>query len=279
MKILLIAAVIIECAVLVCLTIFKKWTKKTFIAVSALTALCCVGVGAVIVGGQMSASPVDQRALLYMAARLLAEDYIGAKLEVLSVVSDETCELYDCRSVRALSYNLNEAYKTAEEYLLSFEGGEFEEIILEASDKETPVADDSRQRIVTAALDSIAATESESLQWEAEMKVRYMGFHLSEEEKQNVTTLPALVKVAIIENRYEDAYNQIVNATDNNDVKNAVIISNMYVNNYNRRVMAETDAEYATLWNEATQLQADLNIASLSLPKEASDEEIESSEE
>ena len=182
MKILLIAAVIIECAVLVCLTIFKKWTKKTFIAVSALTALCCVGVGAVIVGGQMSASPVDQRAHLYMAARLLEEDYIGETLEVLSVVSDETCELYDCRSVRALSYNLNEAYKTAEEYLLSFEGGEFEEIILEASDKETPVADDSRQRIVTAALDSIAATESESLQWEAEMKVRYMGFHLSEEE-------------------------------------------------------------------------------------------------
>lgn len=279
MKILLIAAVIIECAVLVCLTIFKKWTKKTFIAVSALTVLCCVGVGAVIVGGQMSASPVDQRAHLYMAARLLEEDYIGETLEVLSVVSDETCELYDCRSVRALSYNLNEAYKTAEEYLLSFEGGEFEEIILEASDKETPVTDDSRQRIVTAALDSIAATESESLQWEAEMKVRYMGFHLSEEEKQNVTTLPALVKVAIMENRYEDAYNQIVNETGNNDVKNAVIISNMYVNNYNRRVMAETDAEYATLWNEATQLQADLNIASLSLPKEGSDEEIETSEE
>jgi len=279
MKILLIAAVIIECAVLIGLTIFKKWTKKAFIAVSALTVLCCVGVGVVNVCGQMSASSVDQRAHLYMAARLLEEDYIGETLEVLSVVSDETCELYNCRSVRALSYNLNEAYKTAEEYLLSFESGEFEKIILEASDKETPVENDSRQRIVTAALDSIAATESERLQWEAEMKVRYMGFHLSEEEKQNVTSLPALVKAAIMENRYEDAYNQIVNATGNNDIKSAVIISNMYVKNYNRRVMTETDTEYATLWNEAAQLQADLNIASLSLPKEGSDKDIESSEE
>lgn len=279
MKILLIAAVIIECAVLAGLTIYKKWTKKAFIAVSALTALCCVGVGGVTVGRQMSAGSVDQRAHLYMAARLLEEDYIGKTLEVLSVVSDETCELYSCRSVRALSYNLNEAYKAAEEYLLSFEGGEFEKIILEASNKGTPVDDDSRQRIVTAALDSIAATESESLHWEAEMKVRYMGFHLSEEEKQNVTSLPALVKAAIMENKYEDAYNQIINATGNKDIKNAVIISNMYVNNYNRRVMAETDAEYATLWNEAAQLQADLNIASLSLPKEGSDIETEFSEE
>lgn len=279
MKVLLIAAVIIECAVLVCLTIFKKWTKKAFIAVSTLTALCCIVVGILNIGGQESVSSVDQRAHLYMAARLLEEDYVGESLEVLSVVSDETCELYNCRSVRALSYNLNEAYKTAEEYLLSFEGGEFEEIILDASDKETPVEDDSRELIVTAALDSIAATESESLQWEAEMKVRYMGFHLSEEEAQNVTSLPALLKASIMENRYEDAYNQIIDATGNNDIKNAIIISNMYVSNYNRREMTETDAEYAMLWNEATQLQADLNIASLSLPKEGPDEDIESSEE
>ena len=279
MKVLLIAAVIIECAVLVGLTILKKWTKKAFIAVSALTALCCIGVWILNIGGQGSMTSIDQRAHLYMAARLLEEDYVGESLEVLSVVSDETCELYNCRSIRALSYNLNEAYGTAEEYLLSFEGGEFEEIILDASDKEIPVADDSRKLIVTAALDSIAANESESLQWEAEMRVRYMGFHLSEEEKQNVTSLPALVKASIMENRYEDAYNQIVNATGNNDIKNAIIISNMYVNNYNRRVMTETDAEYAMLWNEATQLQADLNIASLSLPKEGSDKDIESSEE
>ncbi len=279
MKVLLIAAVIIECAVLVGLTILKKWTKKAFVVVSAITALCCIGVWILNISGQGAMSSVDQRAHLYMATRLLEEDYIGESLEVLSVVSDETCELYNCRSVRALSYNLNEAYRTAEEYLLSFEGGEFEEIILDASDKETPVEEDSRKLIVTAALDSIAASESESLQWEAEMKVRFMGFHLSEEEKQNVTSLPALVKASIMENRYEDAYNQIVNATGNNDIKNAIIISNMYVNNYNRRVMTETDAEYAMLWNEATQLQADLNIASLSLPKEDSDEDIESSEE
>lgn len=279
MKVLLIAAVIIECAVLIGLTILKKWTKKVFITVSTLTALCCIGVLILNIGGRGATSSIDQRAHLYMATRLLEEDYVGESLEVLSVVSDETCELYNCRSVRALSYNLNEAYRTAKEYLLSFEDGEFEEIILDASNKEKPVEDDSRRLIVTAALDSIAANESESLQWEAEMRVRYMGFHLSEEEQQNVTSLPALVKAAIMENRYEDAYDQIVNVAGNNDVKNAIIISNMYVNNYNRRIMAETDVEYAMLWNEATQLQADLNIASLSLPKEGSDEDIKSSDE
>lgn len=279
MKILLIAAVIIECAVLMGLTILKKWTKKAFIAVSALTAFCCIGVLILNIAGQGATNSVDQRAHLYMATRLLEEDYVGESLEVLSVVSDEACELYNCRSIRALSYNLNEAYGTAEEYLLSFDGREFEKIILDASNKGTTVEDDSKKLIVTAALDSIAANESESLQWETEMKVRYMGFRLSEEEKQNVTSLPALVKALIMENRYEDAYNQIINASGNKDIKNAIIISNMYVNNYNRRVMAETDGEYAKLWNEATQLQVDLNIASLSLPQEGSDEDIEPSEE
>lgn len=275
MKILLIVAVIIECVVLVGLTIFKKWTKKAFIGVSVLTAVCCIAVGAVGVSGQILSDNIDQRAHLYMASRLIEEDYVGETLEVLSVVSDEACEMYDCRTIRALSYNLNQAYKTAEEYLLSSEGGELEEIILTASNEEVPVEDDSRQRIVTAALDSIAATETESRQWEAEMKVRYMGFHLSDEEIQEVTSLQATVKAAIMENRYEDAYNQIVNSAGNNDVKNAIILSNMYVKNYDRRSMIETDAEYATLWSEAAQLQADLNIASLSLPDDGS----ESSEE
>lgn len=275
MKILLIVAVIIECVALVGLTIFKKWTKKAFIGISVLTAVCCIAVGAVGVSGQILSDDIDQRAHLYMASRLIEEDYVGETLEVLSVVSDEACEMYDCRTIRALSYNLNQAYKTAEEYLLSFEGGELEEIILTASNEEVPVEDDPRQRIVTAALDSIAATETERRQWEAEMKVRYMGFHLSDEEIQEVTSLQATVKAAIMENRYEDAYNQIVDSAGNNDVKNAIIISNMYVKNYDRRSMIETDAEYATLWSEAAQLQADLNIASLSLPDDGS----ESSEE
>lgn len=267
MKIVLIAAVIIECAVLAGLTIFKKWTKKAFIGISVLTAVCCICVGAVSLSGQRSAEDIDQRAHLYMATRLIEEDYVGETLEVLSVVSDETCEMYNCRSIRALSYNLNEAYKTAEEYLLSFEGGELETLILTASSEENPVEDDSRQRIVTAALESIAATKDESRQWEAEMKVRYMGFHLSDEETQDATSLQASVKAAIMENRYEDAYNQITNSTEKNDIKNAIIISNMYVKNYNRRTMAETDAEYAALWEDAAQLQSDLNIASLSLPE------------
>lgn len=279
MKILLIAAVIIECVVLLCLTVFKKWTRKAFFAVSILTALCCAGVGVMSVGSQMSADSVDERAHLYMATRLIDEDYVRETLEVLSVVSDETCETYSCQSIRALAYNLNGAYNTAEEYLLSFEGGELEKAVLNASDKKIPVEDAFRHRIVTAALDSISATEAEVRQWEAEMKVRYMGFHLSDEEKADTASPLAAVKASILENRYEDAYNEIVSSTGNGDVKNAVIISGMYVKNYDHRIMAEADAEYARLWNEAAQLQADLNVASLSLPKDASKDKTESSDE
>ena len=267
MKTILILAVIIECILLILLTVFKKWTKKAFVAVSAFTALCCVCVGVFGICGQVLEGAVDQREYLYMAARLIEEEYAGETLEVLSVVSDETCGRYDGRPVRALSYNLNEAYRAAEEYIRAGDVGELEELVLEASMKEEAVGPEERRRITSAALEAVAATESEARRWEAEMKVRFMGFHLSEEEKEEAASVPALVKTAIMENRYEDAYNQLISSPDSGSVKNAVIISGMYVKNYNRRTMSDTDIEYAQLWNEAARLQADLNMASLTLRK------------
>lgn len=270
MKIFLISFVIIECLILVLLTVLKKWTKKAFIIVSAFTVLSCMGLGIASYQSQTISESVDQRGQLYIATRLIEENYFGESLEALSDVSDDTCLDWNSHIIRALSYNLNEAYQTAEVYL-NFGNdnvlGEQEQLILDASIENREVGSDERDNITASTLSLINATESEMRQWEAEMKVRFMGFHLSDEEKEDLSSDIALLRLAVSEKRFEDAYNALASDTEIG-VRDTVILSNMYVRNYNHRVMSDTDNEYAQLWNKAAKLQSELNVASLSLPKE-----------
>ena len=209
MKIFLISFVIIECLILVLLTVLKKWTKKAFIIVSAFTVLSCLGLGIASCQSQTTSESVDQRGQLYIATRLVEEDYFGEALEALSDVSDDTCLDLNSRIIRALSYNLNEAYQTAETYLKSGNDnvlGEQEQLILDASIENREVDSDERDNITASTLSLINATESEMRQWEAEMKVRFMGFHLNDEEKKDLSSDIALLRLAVSEKRFEDAY-------------------------------------------------------------------------
>jgi len=266
MKIILIIGVVIECIFLILLTVFKKWTKKTFIAIALITAICCSGIGIFEYQSQVASGEVNQRASLYMAAKLIQEEYTKESLEVLSVVSDEKCSGYNGRAVRALAYNLNEAYETTLGYLQDIATSEEEQKIVEASSKKIPVEKEVQQAITSQTLALIDASDMEARQWDTEMKVRFMGFKLSDEEKTELVNEMALVKAMIQENRYEDAYNLLASDNRNHDVKNSIIVSNMYVNNYNRRIMADTDTEYARLWDEAVEQQTNLNKVSLTVP-------------
>ena len=280
MKIFLILFVIVECLILTLLTILKKWTKKAFIVVSAFTVISCLGLGVTSCQLQVSDEFVDQRGQLYIATRLIEENYFGESLEVLSDVSDETCFEMNSRTIRALSYNLNAAYQTAEIYLNSGHDnvlGKQDQLILDASIENREVGSDERDSIISSTLELIDASESEIRQWEAEMKVRFMGFHLSDDEKEDLSSDIALLRLAISEKRFEDAYNALANDRRKN-VRDAIILSNMYVRNYDHRVMSDTDNEYAQLWNEAVKLQSELNIAALSLPKEEDDDSKENEE-
>lgn len=144
--------------------------------------------------------------------------------------------------------------------------GKQDQLILDASIENREVGLDERDSIISSALELIDASESEIQQWEAEMKVRFMGFHLSDDEKEDLSSDIALLRLAISEKRFEDAYNALANNRRKN-VRDAIILSNMYVRNYDHRVMSDTDNEYAQLWNEAVKLQSELNIAALSMPK------------
>lgn len=260
MKILFIAAIIVECLILALLTIWKKWTRETFLIVSGATAVCCCAMALLTLWQNSAQVKIDQRAYLYMTSRLLQEEYYPESLQTLAVVEDNGLRGSDIPALRALAYNLNGAYETAADCLADSGDDDPDYLVLKASRERQPVEAEDIQSITQEVLDQVNASESEARRWEAEMKVRFMGFNLTEEEQGEIQDQWALAKDAISRGETETAYNLL---SKQQDVKNAVIVSNMYVRNYNHRVMADTDAEYARLWEETASLQADLNVASL----------------
>lgn len=271
MKTLLILGILMECVVLTVLTILKKWTKQAFIIITSATAACCIMTGALLIKQKSYEKETDQRAYLYMAARLIEEDFKKESIEALSTVIDEKAGDYPVYAIRGLSYNLNGAYEIAANYMENHLDSETEQAILEASRKGVAVEEGVRSQITDETLESINASDAEARKWEAEMRIRYMGFQLSEEEKSQIDDELAVIKLAITENRYKDAYQQLAESQAANDIKNAVLISNMYVKNYNSRIISDGDKEYEALWNEASALQADLNIAAFNIQNQSTD--------
>lgn len=273
MKTILIAGIIIESIVLIALTVLKKWNKTVFIAVAAVTALGCAAAIVMSAQTQQTVRENDQRGSLYIAARLIQEERAPEALEAVAEVDDEQTKEYHGRTVRALAYNVNKAFNTAQNYLTGGENTDNEKEILKASLLSEPVSEEIIGQVTQEAIESIGGSAEEAAQWETEMKVRYMGLTLTEEEKPEVNSRITLVENAVTESRFEEAYNLMME--NPLGAPDEIIISQMYVYGYNNRIMSDTDEEYAHLWKEAASLQAELNVASLDHPELKQEEDSE----
>ena len=271
---ILLIAVVVECLLLLLLSLLKKLTKPAFLVISVLTVLGCAGIWFFSSREKTTEAEIDGRSRVYMAARLIEEEHHDKSLEVLSDVSDESGQQYNIRAVRALAYNLNGAFQTLEYYLSSGSHNELEQIVLDASQKREQVDAAGQEKILSAALAAVQATEPETQRWETEMKVRFMGFVPAGGELGEIGDTTALIKLAVTENRYQDAYNLAAAAAEKGDLRAAVLVSEMYAGNFQKIRLADADSEYALLWQQAADLRSDLNTASLALVGEdVSDEQ------
>ena len=273
----LIAGIIAECLILALLALFGKLSGKVFAVIALVTALCCAAVGFLDAGTHKVQEQTDIRSSVYMAARLIEEEHAPESLELISEVSDKDGEQYGSRQMRALAYNLNGAFMAAESTLSEGENNEQEQELLNMSEHRSTIGEELRNAILQNVFTLIAATETETASWETEMKVRFMGLKLTEEEKVATDDKLTLVKDAMRDFRNEEAFKIM---TENpTGVQDAVIVSEMYKRGYSNLLMADTDEEYAQLWKEATELQAELNVASLSRNTEEQDGNAEESAE
>ena len=259
---ILIAGIIAECLVLALLALFGKLSGKVFAVIALVTALCCAAVGFLDAGTHKVQEQTDIRSSIYMAARLIEEEHAPESLELISEVSDKDGGQYGSRPMRALAYNLNGAFMAAESTLSEGENNEQEQELLSMSEYRSVVGEELRNAILQNVFTLVAATDAETAGWETEMRVRFMGLKLTEEEKAVTNDKLTLVKDAMRDYRNEEAFS--IMTEDPMGLKDAVIISEMYKRGYSNLIMADTDEEYAQLWKEVTELQAELNVASLS---------------
>lgn len=259
MQMILLAGICIECMILLGLSFLKKLTKKIFWVTSIITFLCCL-IGMIVVGNQKEKiEVVNQKEFVYMAARLLEEDYPAEALKALGQVIDERYNQYGVKTLRGLAHNQNEDFQIVEVYLKGTEE-ENELQLVQLSRKGEKASSDLIQDITEKTKSLLELSEQDMAQLDAEMKVRFLAEFQTIDE-----TADAYIraKAAIADSDYETAFETMINDTNNANTVNAVIISNMYINNYNLRSLGETDEEYDKLLQEVTEVQSRLNLASL----------------
>lgn len=267
MQIYLLAGIVIECMVLLLLALLKKLTRKIFVGITVATVVCSIVLAGLQIGNLKKNDTADQRESLYMTARLLEDDYKEEALEALSTVVDAQCMKYQIQALRGLVFNQNEYYNTATLYLEKVED-EMAQKIYEASLKNTLVDETDKAQIIENTISLLEVSAEEIEIWEAKMKLLYIDSNFEKVQESTNFDVLTYTKAAIKDNQYEKAYIAMKEAAQNGGIREDIVVSDMYVKNYNLRTMEEDDSEYDDLWNDITQLQAQLNTLSIQVQEE-----------
>ena len=275
-----IGFVIIECIVLLILGIYRKLTKKIFTMISAVTAVICAVLLVSSQMGRRSDVKMDGEKSMYMAARLLEEGNASDCLASLTGLVDGEYEKQGIVSLRGAGYNLAQSYGVACTYLETSEE-ELAVQVREASSKKESIAKKLRKQIAEYTIENLALTDEKAEQYDAEMKIRF-GNKDSDEEEEDTEKRSAVkdtvlrAKDAVNRKQYEEAYEIMADSAGDGDAQDAIILSEMYVKNYNQRLLAEDDAEYDYLLDQLTQKQVAMNLAGMDVNQ--NDEDVQAGE-
>ena len=267
MQIYLLAGIIFECIVLLLLAVLKKLTRKTFFGIVFVSVVCTMILACLQIDNDKKNNVDNQRESLYIAARLLQEDYKEEALDALSAVIDTQCKEYQVQTLRGLVLNQNEYYNTAALYVEMLED-EMAKKIYEASMKNSLVDETDKEEILEKVISLLAVSDKEVEAWEAKLKLFYIDANFDKVKEHRAVDVLTFAKAAIKDNQYREAYIAMSEAAQKGGLREDVIVSDMYVKNYNLRTMREDDSEYDALWSDITQLQARLNTLSVQIQKE-----------
>lgn len=265
MQLFILICVCIEAIILSVLAIKKKLTKKVFLVVSCVTLVFCL-IGTVALGAsQTKTKDVNEKKYIYMAARLTENGYIGPSIQALSQVEDTKRDKHSVRLLRALNYNLEGMYQTVVDYLAEDEREAAEEIC-EASQNGMIVDYSVTDEVVDEVIDSLKLSDKKKEQYDAELQLRYMvtisttsTVELKDYQKDAWT----LTREAISDLNWEEAYEIMLKEAAKGDLRDIIIVSDMYAYGYDERSLADKDEGYEQILQEITEAQIQYNLAAL----------------
>lgn len=251
MQTIILIGIIAECLLLLFFAVFKKMTRKTFVIISAITALCCSVAIFITLGQDQREEPEDKsKGYIYMASRLLEEGRPEDALTALGQISETEGNAYGALGLRSAAYNLTKEYSTGA-YLLNECTDDDLLSIKSACDNNEAVSEELVNKLISESLDAVSLTEDEMARFDAEMSIRFL--HNASSNTAEDTTLQ--IQEAILLGNIEEAYNLAVAKAENGTIADAILVSEMYVRNYNQRFLAENDATFNTLLEDVTKYE------------------------
>ncbi len=265
MQLFILICVCIEAIILSVLAIKKKLTKKVFLVVSCVTLVFCLMGTFALGASQTKTKDVNEKKYIYMAARLTENGYIGPSIQALSQVEDTKRDKYSVRLLRALNYNLEGMYQTVVDYLAEDEREAAEEIC-EASQNGMIVDYSLTDEVVDEVIDSLKLSDKKKEQYDAELQLRYMvtisttsTVELKDYQKDAWT----LTREAMSDLNWEEAYEIMLKEAAKGDLRDIIIVSDMYAYGYDERSLADKDEGYEQILQEITEAQIQYNLAAL----------------
>lgn len=256
MQTILLIGVIAECVLLLGLAAFKKCTRKAFLIISAVTAVCCAVVA---VAGGGSAKGTDGRESsvkghVYMAAQLLDQGKPEDALRAIGQVTEAEGEKYGVQGLRGLAYNHAEAYSSGAYLLESATETDLVELYTSCINSERG-GEELSQRIIQNSLDQLSLSETEAARYDAEMAIRYGSQKEVTEDSEMILQIRAAAK----ENEVEKAYELATQNAADGSIADDILVSEMYIRDYNQNSLAQTDEAFDALLQNVTDIQIKLN--------------------
>lgn len=272
MQSILLGAIIFECMLLIIFAIIKKLTKNMFYVITAVSVVGCI-VGLFLAGNNNHADTVvDQRSYMYMTARLVQDCHYEEALEPLGQVINDT-ESNEVCNLRGLVYNLNQLYQNAS-FCVENIDDEYAKQIYDCSIEGVSVDDEQVSEICNNILSVVSADDQEKNLWEAQMRVQYLDVVLAQKDVEQYNFHAyTLAKDKITKDDYSGAYEIIASEAEQNNIQADVILSQMYVLNYNLRTLADGDAEYYSYWEDISSMEVDINRLNNELNQLAADDD------
>lgn len=275
MQILLAAGIIAECVILLVLGLARKLTRKSFSVLMVVTAVYVTVLAGVYCNQGRVNERNDQRESLYISARLLEENYNKEALDAQAGIVDAQCMEYQIQPLRGLILNQNGYYNTAVSYLRDMKD-DFAAKIYDASVRSEPVEESLKEEVIDKTLELLQATEAETGAWESKIKLLYIDM-VGADQSDHLDAVSS-AKAAIKKKEYQNAYQIMQEAAQTGGIQEDIIVSDMYVKNYNMRTLEQDDVEYDRLWESVTRMQAQVNLSDLQRQKEEDDQTQEGGE-
>lgn len=257
MQTILLIGVIVESVLLLGLSILKKCTKKAFLIISAITTVCCVIV-TIACGNRnndLRGSEANIKGQIYMAAKLLEQDQPEDALRAIGQVTEAEGVKYGIQGLRSLAYNHSEDYSAGAYLLEDAVETELVELYENCVHCEQGSAE-LTQQIIKNSLDFLSLSEKEISRLDAEMAIRYGG------QTENVIEENSLIlqaKAAVDAGDIEKAYQLATENAANGSIADGILVSEMYLQNYNQQSLAQSDEAFDTLLQDTTTIQIRLN--------------------